>query len=193
MPAPTDKPADLGDTNADQAAPNDSELANASSDESAISEAGGENSDNAEPSSSSSSGSGASDWVTQMICRVNAVRAQHGVEPLGLSSELDTLAQGQSDYQNSINQMTHSNPAGGIGDRLTKIGITWASAAENVAAGMQTAEDAQQVLENSPGHLANMVDPSMAYFGAARTNNYFTQEFYGASGNTRAQNIPQCN
>ncbi|KAJ2909320.1 hypothetical protein GGI21_002003 [Coemansia aciculifera] len=150
-------------------------------------------SDPAAPPAETGSVVAPSDWITTMACRINVVRAARGLQPLGLSSDLDTIAQKHSDYQNSINTMTHSDPAGGVGDRLNAMSISWSSAAENVAAGMQTAEQAQQALENSPGHLANMVNPDLIYFGAGQTNGYYTQDFYGVSGNTRALNIPKCN
>ncbi|KAJ1664501.1 hypothetical protein IW140_000504 [Coemansia sp. RSA 1813] len=196
-----ENPAEYGSLNGDQGASGDSEASGVSA-ESDFAETGDQTMTPAnspsepapEASSSSSSGSGASeDWVTQMICRVNVVRAQNGAQPLGISSDLNKLAQGQSDYQNSINEMTHSNPAGGVGDRLAALGVSWASAAENVAAGMQTPEEAQDAWEKSPGHFANMVDPSMSYFGAASNNKYYTQEYYGPAGGARAEDIPQCN
>ncbi|KAJ1787890.1 hypothetical protein LPJ59_005650 [Coemansia sp. RSA 2399] len=180
-----DNSAEYGGLNTDLAATGDSEGSDISSSSAPDAEASS--------SPSSSGGSGASDWVTQMVCRVNVVRAQNGAQPLGISSDLIKLAQGQSDYQNSISEMTHSNPSGGIGDRLTALGVAWASAAENVAAGMQTPEEAQDAWEKSPGHFANMIDASMSYFGAASNNNYYTQEYYGPQGAARAEDIPQCN
>ncbi|KAJ2456654.1 hypothetical protein GGF42_003140 [Coemansia sp. RSA 2424] len=132
-------------------------------------------------------------WITAMACRINVIRTARGLHPLGLSAELNTISQRHSEYQNSIKQMTHSDPGGGLGDRLSAMNIPWSSAAENVAAGMQTPEQAQQALENSSGHLANMLSPNMAYFGAGAVNGYYTQMFYGVSGNARATNIPKCN
>ncbi|KAJ2503250.1 hypothetical protein GGH96_000502 [Coemansia sp. RSA 1972] len=143
--------------------------------------------------SSSGSGSITGGWITEMVCAINKVRASHGASPLGISDELNSIAQKHSDYQNSINQMTHDDPAGGVGARLTALGVSWMSAAENVAAGMTTSGQAQQALEESPGHLANMVNPSMTFVGVGRTNNYYTQNFYGNGASTRAINIPQCN
>ncbi|KAJ1811543.1 hypothetical protein LPJ56_004271 [Coemansia sp. RSA 2599] len=151
-------------------------------------------SSSAAPSSTSTdSGSQASNWMTTMICRINAVRAAHGAQPLGISSVLNDLALQQSQYQNSIQQMTHSNPAGGLGTRLSNRGVAWSAAAENVAAGMQSAEQAQQALENSSGHLANMVSTNMAYVGVGRVNGYYTQEFYALPGNARPDTVPNCN
>ncbi|KAJ2492113.1 hypothetical protein IWW37_001690 [Coemansia sp. RSA 2050] len=132
-------------------------------------------------------------WVTSMVCRINAIRAARGAQPLGLSSELNALAQQHSQYQNSIGQMTHSNPAGGVGARLSAAGISWSTAAENVAVGMQTGDQAQDAWEKSSGHLANMVNPSMTYVGAGQVNGYWTQIFYGVSGNAPASTIPKCN
>ncbi|KAJ1874293.1 hypothetical protein LPJ57_004829 [Coemansia sp. RSA 486] len=151
-------------------------------------------SSSAAPSSTSTdSGSQVNDWMTTMICRINAVRAAHGAQPLGISSVLNDLALEQSQYQNSIQQMTHSNPAGGLGSRLSSRGVSWSAAAENVAAGMQSAEQAQQALENSSGHLANMVSTNMAYVGVGRINGYYTQEFYALPSNARPDTVPNCN
>ncbi|KAI8324933.1 SCP-domain-containing protein [Martensiomyces pterosporus] len=131
-------------------------------------------------------------WVMTMLCRVNAVRAAHGVHPLGLSSELDSIAQKHSSYMSSISDMTHADPDGSLGTRLTRDGIAWSGAAENIAAGMKTPEDAQRALENSPSHLANMVSPNMAYFGAGAANGYYTQNFYALPGNARPNSVPAC-
>ncbi|KAJ2081229.1 hypothetical protein H4R24_002498 [Coemansia sp. RSA 988] len=148
-------------------------------------------SSDAEPSEGS--GSESSDWVTQMVCAINKVRSSRNLEPLGISSELNNVAEKHSEYQNSISQMTHDNPAGGVGQRLTAAGINWINAAENVAAGMTSAEQAQQKLEESPGHLENMINSGMTYVGVGRSNNYYTQDFYGAGAKAKAGDIPQCN
>ncbi|PIA17336.1 hypothetical protein COEREDRAFT_86327 [Coemansia reversa NRRL 1564] len=143
--------------------------------------------------SSEGSGPESSDWVTQMVCAINKVRSSHSLEPLGISSELNDIAEKHSEYQNSIGQMTHDNPSGGVGERLTALGINWINAAENVAAGMTSAEEAQQKLEESPGHLENMINSGMFYVGVGRSNNYYTQDFYGAGSKANAGDIPQCN
>ncbi|KAJ1944397.1 hypothetical protein GGF37_002210 [Kickxella alabastrina] len=139
------------------------------------------------------SGNSDPDWITTMVCRINYVRTQRGLQPLGLSPEAISVSQKHSDYQYSTQQMTHNDPEGGIGDRLRNAGISWDNAAENVAAGMETPEQAQQTLENSSGHLANMVSPNMAYFGAGRAGNYYTQSFYSLPGDGRPANVPACN
>ncbi|ORX72762.1 hypothetical protein DL89DRAFT_264966 [Linderina pennispora] len=131
-------------------------------------------------SSSSSSSSSSGDWIMTMLCRINAVRAQHGVQPLGLTCS------GASD-------MTHSDPKGSLGKRLSAAGTSWSGAAENIAAGMDSPATAQTALENSPSHLANMISANMAYFGAGALNGYYTQNFYALPGNARPANVPTCN
>lgn len=139
-------------------------------------------------------GSSSDDWVTKMVCRINSIRAKRGAQPLGVSSALNELAQKHSNYQNNANTMTHFDPSGGIGERLSAIGIKWSNAAENVAAGMGTPAEAQKAWENSPGHFSNMVDPANSYIGVAKSNKYYTQEFYGRSGNKASpKDIPICN
>ncbi|KAJ1958773.1 hypothetical protein EC988_000093 [Linderina pennispora] len=147
----------------------------------------------ADSSSSSSSSSSSGDWIMTMLCRINAVRAQHGVQPLGLSTELNSIAQAHSQYMSSASDMTHSDPKGSLGKRLSAAGTSWSGAAENIAAGMNSPATAQTALENSPSHLANMISANMAYFGAGALNGYYTQNFYALPGNARPANVPICN
>ncbi|KAJ2709064.1 hypothetical protein H4R19_004441 [Coemansia spiralis] len=132
------------------------------------------------------------DWMKAMLCQVNKVRAQRGAKPLGLSHALIKTAQEQSDYQNSIGQMTHNNPAGGVGARLKAQGVSWQNTAENVAAGMKTPEQAQEAWENSSGHMKNMVNPVLTHFGAAINSKYFTQNYMSNGSPAAAADIPSC-
>jgi len=60
-----------------------------------------------------------------------------------------------------------SRPAG----RVTQAGYSWASVAENVAAGQTTAEEVVNTWLASPGHCANLMDPRYSESGVARATN----------------------
>ncbi|KAJ1966002.1 hypothetical protein GGI12_000376 [Dipsacomyces acuminosporus] len=139
------------------------------------------------------SSSGSANWIVDMLCRVNAVRAAHGVQPLGLSPELSSIAQKHSNYMDSVDSMTHADTQGSLGTRLSREGTAWSGAAENIASGMGSPQQAQKALEDSPSHLANMISANMAYFGAGASNGFYTQNFYALPGNTRPNNVPSCN
>lgn len=132
------------------------------------------------------------DWIQQTLCRVNVVRANHGLKPLGLDPTLNNLSQAHSQHMDNIKSMTHADPNGTLGSRLSARGVNWDAVAENIAAGMTSATQAQQALENSPGHLANMLMANAVYFGAGRSNGYYTQNFRADSSVGSPSNVPVC-
>lgn len=56
-------------------------------------------------------------------------------------------------------------------ERATRAGYSWASVAENVAAGQTTAEEVVNTWIASPGHCANLMDPRYSESGVARATN----------------------
>jgi uncharacterized protein YkwD len=56
-------------------------------------------------------------------------------------------------------------------DRVTRAGYSWASVAENVAAGQTTAEEVVNTWLASSGHCANLMNPRYSESGAARATN----------------------
>ena len=56
-------------------------------------------------------------------------------------------------------------------DRATRADYSWASVAENVAAGQTTAEEVVNTWLASPGHCANLMDPRYSESGVARATN----------------------
>jgi uncharacterized protein YkwD len=105
---------------------------------------------------------------------INTVRAAAGLPELVRSPELDAKAEAQADRMAKRGGIYHSK-------NLTS-GVTggWSGIAENVAmAG--SVEQAQAALEASPGHYANMTNPSYNQVGiGAVTRNgvvYLVQVF----------------
>ncbi|KAJ2372748.1 hypothetical protein GGI05_007584, partial [Coemansia sp. RSA 2603] len=87
----------------------------------------------AAPAQTTSSSSSSDDWMTDMLNRLNAVRAAAGKSAVSLDSNLNAIAQSHSQYQSSINDMTHSDPSGTLGTRLNARRVSWQGAAENIA------------------------------------------------------------
>ncbi|KAJ1729520.1 hypothetical protein LPJ61_003479 [Coemansia biformis] len=133
----------------------------------------------AQPSSayySSASAPPTSDWQSQMLQQLNAIRAEVGKAPVSLHANLNAMAQSHSQYQASVNTMTHSDPAGTLGSRCTQYGIDWSGVAENVAYNYKDVTSVMQGWKTSPGHYANMVgDYNSVGFGVSDL--YWTQDF----------------
>ncbi len=93
---------------------------------------------------------------------LNAVRAAVGLGELARSPELDVKAKAQADLMARQGTIFHSaNLASGVSGG-------WSAIGENVAlAG--SVDDAQRALEASPGHYANMVNPSYNHVGIGVT------------------------
>jgi uncharacterized protein YkwD len=107
---------------------------------------------------------------------VNTLRANSGLAQLGRSAELNGKARAQADRMASRGRIYHSsNLAAGVSPGWRLIG-------ENVAVA-GSIEEAQQALEQSPGHLANMVNPEFTEMGVgvtvSRGRVYVVQVFVG--------------
>ncbi|KAJ1795184.1 hypothetical protein LPJ59_004390 [Coemansia sp. RSA 2399] len=127
-------------------------------------------------SDSSSDSSSSSDWLNTMLSSLNSIRALAGKSPVTLNSELSTIAQAHSAYQASVNTMTHSDPSGELGSRLSADSISWTAAAENIAWNQQDVASVMLAWTNSPGHYANMIgDYTEVGFGVSDL--YWTQDF----------------
>lgn len=127
--------------------------------------------------------------VAAMLDAVNQVRMQAGVAPLCYSSKLMSVAQKHSDYQASINTMTH-NGLVSFSQRFLDEGFQFSRIGENVAR-MNTnkVSDVMAAWINSPGHRANILG-DYTHFGAGLAVRgaafYWTQDF----GKPRFSNEP---
>ena len=81
------------------------------------------------------------------------------LEHAALAHAQDLAAHNYIDHEGSDGSM----PA----DRATRAGYTWKSVAENVAAGQTTAEEVVNTWLASPGHCANLMNPSYYHTGVA--------------------------
>jgi uncharacterized protein YkwD len=96
----------------------------------------------------------------------------HATTPLRHAAALEHAARVHAEDMAARNFLGHvgsdeSVPAG----RVTQAGYSWASVAENVAAGQTTAEEVVNTWLASPGHCANLMDPRYSESGASRATN----------------------
>ena len=110
-----------------------------------------------------------------ILSETNAARAAAGLPALTASVELDAVAQSCSETQAASATMGHCT---GFADRYP---AGWTSAAENVAYG-QAVEDVVDAWLASPGHRANILEPSATHIGIGVATSadgapYYTQNF----------------
>lgn len=101
----------------------------------------------------------------RMLALVNQERAANGLAPLTLDPALSSVARAHSLDMATRSYFSHTNPDGlSPFDRMSRAGITFRSAAENIAwAG--TVDIAHTSLMNSPGHRANILNPTLNRIG----------------------------
>ncbi|SFJ69625.1 CAP domain-containing protein [Thermoflavimicrobium dichotomicum] len=119
----------------------------------------------------------------EVIQLVNAEREKRGLKPLKASEKLSDLAQKKSDDMKKNSYFSHYSPTyGSPFDMLNQYGVSYRSAAENIAAGQMTAKEVMKSWMESSGHRANILNPSFTHIGVGFTKGgsmgtYWTQLF----------------
>jgi hypothetical protein len=103
-----------------------------------------------------SADSGAGDFVG----RINALRTGRGLRPLAVDGNLGALAQAHSEVMAGRADLHHT------GDLRAGVSGSWTKLGENVGMGPDNGT-VWQAFVNSPGHFANLVDPSFTHVGVA--------------------------
>jgi hypothetical protein len=116
-----------------------------------------------------------------MLEAINARRAAQGLAPLSREARLDAAAVRHSAEMAEHDVLEHvSEGSGTPADRVQAAGLTIDEIAENVAMHNDTAS-AQQALEQSEPHLANMLNPRFTHVGLASVRDergiYITQVY----------------
>lgn len=101
----------------------------------------------------------------QMLDLINAERAKAGAAPLKADTKLMEVAKLKADDMVKNNYFSHTSPTyGSPFDMMKKFGITYNSAAENIA-GNSSVTAAHNALMQSEGHRTNILNPSYNYIG----------------------------
>ncbi|MBW8012167.1 MAG: hypothetical protein FVQ83_13180 [Chloroflexi bacterium] len=119
----------------------------------------------------------------EIIAAINEYRAENGLYPLETESLLTSAAQGQSDYQASIQSLTHTGPGGSTANgRATAAGYGQSQTIfveEIIYSGTTaTATSAMNWWKASPEHNGIMLSPEYHQIGAGQASGggstYFT-------------------
>ena len=138
------------------------------------------------------------DWPDagqDILALVNAARARPrtcGTQAFGPAAPLTwnpLLGQAALAHSADMAQkhyFNHKQPDGSLpADRATAVGYRWVRVGENIASGQRSVEEAVASWLDSPGHCANIMNPSFTEMGAAYAINpqnrnrtpYWTQVF----------------
>ena len=110
----------------------------------------------------------------------NAERQKAGLQPLQADRNLMNSARQKSTDMASNNYFSHTSPTyGSPFDQMKANGVTYKSAAENIAMGQRTAEEVVKGWMESPGHRQNILTPEFTHIGIGfdQNGNYWTQQF----------------
>ena len=155
-----------------------------SSDSSSSAKSTTNNSNSGSTSNSNSSTSGTASEKQQAFALLNQDRAANGLPALALNSKLTNLADAYAADMIKRGYFSHYNPEGESPfDRMSKAGISYATAGENLAINTSVAA-AETAFMKSSGHRANILNSSYTDVGIGVVHSsdgsvYVVQEFIG--------------
>jgi len=122
--------------------------------------------------------------VRDMIKAINAERIRSKIAPLHVSDTLTQLSEFYACRLAEGDFFSHVDPYNGstVDSRATDFGYPFLKIGENLAAGQRTVEQTMTELMNSPGHRANILDPTFTEIGVSVKDGgsfgqYWVQEF----------------
>ena len=109
----------------------------------------------------------------QVVDLVNQERAKHGLSPLQMKQDLNSVAQMKAQDMTDKKYFSHTSPTyGSPFDMMKKHGISYLAAGENIAMGQKTPAQVVQDWMNSPGHRANILNSNFTEIGVGVSNSY---------------------
>jgi len=118
----------------------------------------------------------------EVLTLTNAERAKQGLPALTLDEELSKVARIKSQDMKDNNYFSHTSPTyGSPFEMMKQFGISYSSAAENIAQGQTTPEEVVKAWMNSQGHRENILNANYTHIGIGyvEDGNYWTQMFIG--------------
>ena len=149
------------------------------------------------------------EFITEVVALTNVERANEGLQPLTLNSQLSATAQGHSEDMAANDFFSHTGLDGDrLGDRAEQNNYDYRALGENIAAGQRTPAQVVQGWIDSPGHRANILNPNFTEIGVGyeflsndrgdiNFNHYWTQVFgrpsVTSTNNASANNVSNDN
>lgn len=121
-----------------------------------------------------------SEYESEVIRLVNEIRVKNGLNALKEDWELSRVARYKSQDMKDNKYFSHTSPVYGTPFEMMKnFGITYRSAAENIAKGQSTPQAVVNAWMNSSGHRANILNSTYNKIGVGyvKSGNYWTQMF----------------
>ncbi len=119
-------------------------------------------------------------FADQVLQLVNKERANAGLQPLKMDSELSAVAMEKAKDMHDNHYFDHTSPTyGSPFDMMKQHGIQSMAAGENIAMGQQSPEEVMQQWMNSQGHRENILNGNFDSIGIAYYDGYWVQEFTG--------------
>jgi uncharacterized protein YkwD len=102
---------------------------------------------------------------------ISQYRAGHGLPPVRVEPRLTRIASDHARRMAAADELEHVLPGeGSFIQRINVGGYEPSTAAENIAAGQKTLDDALLAWKKSPPHNANLLDPGVSEMGIAVYN-----------------------
>ena len=109
---------------------------------------------------------------------VNEKREDNGLRPLQISVNLSAKARVKAQDMKKNNYFSHTSPTyGSPFAMMQSLGVTYRSAAENIAMGYRTAEAVVNAWMASPSHRANILSTRYDSMGIGFADGYWAQWF----------------
>jgi uncharacterized YkwD family protein len=122
----------------------------------------------------------ASRFPQEVLDRVNQERAKSGLNPLRMNSALSNMAMDKAKDMVANRYFDHQSPTyGSPFDMMNSYGISYNTAAENIAQGQRSPAEVMDAWMNSQGHRANIMNGSFTEIGVAYYNGSWVQVFIG--------------
>jgi uncharacterized YkwD family protein/spore coat assembly protein SafA len=121
----------------------------------------------------------------EVVRLTNQERAKYGLPALKIDWQLARVARYKSADMRDKNYFSHNSPTYGSPFTMMKnFGISYRTAAENIAAGQRTPQEVVRAWMNSPGHRANILKRDVTHIGVGYAKggsygHYWTQMFIG--------------
>lgn len=118
----------------------------------------------------------------EMFELTNKERVNNGLAPLQIEYDVSKVAREKSRDMATNGYFDHNSPVyGSPFDMMRAYGISYRAAGENIAMGQRTPNEVVQAWMNSPGHRANILNPSFTHIGVGyvEKGHYWTQQFIG--------------
>jgi uncharacterized YkwD family protein len=119
----------------------------------------------------------------EVIRLVNIQRVNNGLPKFSANWQLSRIARYKSQDMINKNYFSHISPTyGSPFNMMENFGLKFSAAGENIAMGQQTPSSVVNAWMNSPGHRANILNPSYTQIGVGLAKNsngtcYWTQMF----------------